>query len=258
MRPAQSAVRLARTVETVSYANCWNLKCTNLIPLSGPAKGYIEALEHRLHETESLLLNLLAQIPDSQLSASVQGSQDRSSRHRNSGSPPQTYSSSSSRLGKRGTDYWKKFPLHTVQDIRDWQNDCLSNEGDGSTRHSLGPEAVKRPSASQSEYQPETVSPKDQMTEFQGYREMPTLPRMHQIEIPNSPIDAGSSPAKVAYGSGFDGEARENRPRMDPVFEAIQYQRARAEAVHEFPSMQKPSLWRGAPSEELYAVYTMA
>ncbi|GJP94632.1 transcriptional regulator family: Fungal Specific TF [Aspergillus niger] len=214
----------------------------------GPAKGYIEALEHRLHETESLLLNLLAQIPDSQLSASVQGRQDRSSRHRNSGSPPQTYSSSSSRLGKRGTDYWKRFPLHTVQDIRDWQNDCLSNDGDGSTRHSSGPEAVKRPSASQSEYQPETVSPKDQMPEFQGYRDMPTLPRIHQIEIPNSPIDAGSSPAKVAYGSGFDGEARENRPRMDPVFEAIQYQRARAEAVHEFPGMQKPSLWRGAPS----------
>lgn len=219
---------------------------SKLIRLSGPAKGYIEALEHRLHETESLLLNLLAQIPDSQLSASVQGREDRSSRHRNSGSPPQTYSSSS-RLGKRGTDYWKKFPLHTVQEIRDWQNDCLSNEGDGSSRHSSGPEAVERPAVSHPEYQPETESPRDQMPEFQGYREMPTLPRIHQIDVPNSPMDAGLSPAKVPYSSALDGEARENRPRMDPVFEAIQYQRARAEAVHEFPSLQKPSLWRGAP-----------
>ncbi|GKZ19011.1 hypothetical protein AbraIFM66951_010272 [Aspergillus brasiliensis] len=218
-----------------------------LTPLSGPAKGYIEALEHRLHETESLLLNLLAQIPDSQLSATVQGRQDRSSRHRNSGSPPQTYSSSS-RPGKRGTDYWKKFPLHTVQEIRDWQNDCLSNGGDGSPRHSLGPEVVKHSSVSHSEYQPETRSPKDQVPEFSGYRELPTLPRIYQIEIPNSPADAGLSPAKVAYSNGLDGEARENRPRMDPVFEAIQYQRARAEAVHEFSNIQKPSLWRGAPS----------
>ncbi|OOF97198.1 hypothetical protein ASPCADRAFT_206020 [Aspergillus carbonarius ITEM 5010] len=158
--------------------------------------------------------------------------------------------SPSSRFGKRGTDYWKKFPLHTVQDIRDWQNDCLTNGGNASAPRFSGPDGVRRPSVPLSQYQPEIEFRREHASEFQEHREAPKLPRIHQIEIPNSPEDAGVSPAKVVHSPGLDNEIRESRPRIDPVFEAIQYQRAQAEAVHELSSgvQQKPSLWRGAPS----------
>ncbi|RAL00388.1 Zn(II)2Cys6 transcription factor domain-containing protein [Aspergillus ibericus CBS 121593] len=214
----------------------------------GPAKGYIEALEHRLHETERLLLKLLAEIPDAQLSATIQETHDHPRSQRNSNSPTHMYSPSP-RFGKRGTDYWKKFPLHSVQNIRDWQNDCLSNGGNASAPRSSGADVVKRSSVPLARYPPEMESPRDHVSEFPEHREAPTLPRIHQIEMSNSPED-GVTPAKLVHSPGLNEEARESRPRIDPVFEAIQYQRARAEAVHEFSSsvQQKPSLWRGAPS----------
>ncbi|KAL4780911.1 hypothetical protein BJX76DRAFT_32194 [Aspergillus varians] len=71
----------------------------------GPAKGYIETLERRLQETENLLLGLLDQVSDSQLSEIP-------------------HPTAQLRSGKRGSEYWKMFPLRSVQDIRSWQEDC--------------------------------------------------------------------------------------------------------------------------------------
>ncbi|KAL2835308.1 hypothetical protein BJY01DRAFT_252774 [Aspergillus pseudoustus] len=73
----------------------------------GPAKGYIDALEHRLQETEGLLLGLLEQVSDSKLSSSI------------------THITVQPRPGKRGSEYWKRFPLRSVEDIRSWQEDAL-------------------------------------------------------------------------------------------------------------------------------------
>ncbi|OJJ60101.1 hypothetical protein ASPSYDRAFT_88983 [Aspergillus sydowii CBS 593.65] len=71
----------------------------------GPAKGYIESLERRLHDTENVLLGLLEQVTDSQLA----------------GIPHPT---AQLRSGKRGSEYWGSFPLRSVQEIRSWQEDC--------------------------------------------------------------------------------------------------------------------------------------
>ncbi|KAL2822602.1 hypothetical protein BJX63DRAFT_427163 [Aspergillus granulosus] len=75
--------------------------------VGGPAKGYIEALEHRLHETEGLLLGLLEQVSDSQISSSI------------------PHVPTQSRSGKRGSEYWKRFPLRSVEGVRSWQEDAL-------------------------------------------------------------------------------------------------------------------------------------
>ncbi|RDW93504.1 Zn(II)2Cys6 transcription factor domain-containing protein [Aspergillus mulundensis] len=75
----------------------------------GPAKGYFEALERRLQETENLLLGLLHQVSDAQLSDAIPVPHH--------GSPAQL------RLSKRGSEHWKLFPLRSVQEIRAWQAD---------------------------------------------------------------------------------------------------------------------------------------
>ncbi|KAE8147856.1 hypothetical protein BDV25DRAFT_142334 [Aspergillus avenaceus] len=96
----------------------------------GPAKGYIEALEHRLHETENVLLRVLAQASDSQLSAALVGErQMRSDEY-----------SPFLRAGKRGAEYWKEFPLDTVSSVRRWQRDC-SGFGGGASGRDVGVDA---------------------------------------------------------------------------------------------------------------------
>jgi len=97
-------LRLARAAEAVFYYLTTS-KSPNANPNRGPAKGYIEALERRLHETENILLGLLEQVSDSQLA----------------GIPHPT---AQLRSGKRGTEYWGLFPLRSVQEIRSWQEDC--------------------------------------------------------------------------------------------------------------------------------------
>lgn len=89
----------------------------------GPAKGYIEGLEHRLHEAESLLLQVLPYVSTDQLQTAttrliydemeeeVRGSPGRR------GSPPLLNK-------KTGIDYWEAFPLKSASDIRRWQSDC--------------------------------------------------------------------------------------------------------------------------------------
>ncbi|KAL3478057.1 hypothetical protein BJX99DRAFT_114064 [Aspergillus californicus] len=85
----------------------------------GPAKGYIETLEHRLQQTEALLLGLLSQVSDSQLADSAV-------------IPHEPSATEQLRPGKRGTgsEYWKRFPLGSVEEIRSWQRDCQGSTPD--------------------------------------------------------------------------------------------------------------------------------
>lgn len=88
----------------------------------GPAKGYIEGLEHRLHEAESLLLQILPHVSAEQLQtattalASHDEDSDRHSPDRRS-SPPILNK-------KTGIDYWDTFPLTSAESIKLWQQDC--------------------------------------------------------------------------------------------------------------------------------------
>ncbi|THC99412.1 hypothetical protein EYZ11_001136 [Aspergillus tanneri] len=95
----------------------------------GPAKGYIEALEHRLHETETVLLKVLSDISDEKLSKIIV--QDKSSR--TSGDRNHPRYPPFPRQDKRGAEYWKRFPLDTAQGIRRWQHDHLNDETSDST-----------------------------------------------------------------------------------------------------------------------------
>ncbi|KAJ9661002.1 hypothetical protein H2198_002161 [Neophaeococcomyces mojaviensis] len=92
----------------------------------GPAKGYIEGLENRLHDAESLLLQLLPLVSTEQLQAATTSLSDhdydesgRASPDRR-GSPPVLNK-------KTGIDYWDNFPLTSVAGIRRWQQDCEAN-----------------------------------------------------------------------------------------------------------------------------------
>ncbi|KAJ5601323.1 hypothetical protein N7510_010857 [Penicillium lagena] len=90
----------------------------------GPAKGYIENLEHRLQVTESVLLKLLSQASDQQLLAALPS--DRTTRlGRKRAYMP------FSRLSKEGMDYWSDYPLDTPYNIRQWQQACIGHEAAG-------------------------------------------------------------------------------------------------------------------------------
>lgn len=94
---------------------------------SGPAKGYIEGLEHRLHEAETLLLQVLPLIPSDQLASAASAANDVSQHGVSRDSPdrPNNNRSSPPVLNKKtGIDYWENFPLDSVDNIRRWQADC--------------------------------------------------------------------------------------------------------------------------------------
>ncbi|KIW92794.1 uncharacterized protein Z519_06643 [Cladophialophora bantiana CBS 173.52] len=108
--------------------------------LRGPAKGYIEGLEHRLHEAESLLLALLPIISTEQLKCATDSLSSSPSttnlnilglKTRDSPSPgPHPLRSSPPVLNKKtGIEYWESFPLDTVENIRKWQEDCALHSG---------------------------------------------------------------------------------------------------------------------------------
>ncbi|KAK5211364.1 hypothetical protein LTR41_002824 [Exophiala xenobiotica] len=99
----------------------------------GPAKGYIEGLEHRLHEAESLLLALLPVITTEQLDCATDSlgftpspANTHGVKARDSQSPrPQNVRRTPPNLNKKtGIEYWDSFPLDTVENIRKWQEDC--------------------------------------------------------------------------------------------------------------------------------------
>jgi len=92
----------------------------------GPAKGYIEGLESRLHEAESLLLQVLPLISAEQLhvATSVLANSEKEEAERASAD----HRSSPPMLNKKtGIDYWDNFPLTSVNSIRRWQQDCEVN-----------------------------------------------------------------------------------------------------------------------------------
>ncbi|KAL4982256.1 hypothetical protein BDW68DRAFT_61924 [Aspergillus falconensis] len=95
----------------------------------GPAKGYIEALERRLQETESILLGLLEQVSDSQLAESILG--------------PHYDLPAQPRSAKRGSEHWKLFPLRSVQEIRAWQEDCQRSVPEGAFTSTSTPQVAQ-------------------------------------------------------------------------------------------------------------------
>ena len=90
----------------------------------GPAKGYVEALEHRLQVTEGVLLRLLSQVSDPALSHIFP--EDSLLGDTGTGYAPLA------RLEKKGVEEWSQFPLDSAQNIRKWQRVCTDQGSNGS------------------------------------------------------------------------------------------------------------------------------
>jgi hypothetical protein len=90
--------------------------CQHLL-YRGPAKGYIEGLEHRLRETESLLLQLLPAVTEDYLEAVITDHE---------GSPARSTTTLRRPIlnNKTGVEYWEQYPLDSPESIRRWQQDC--------------------------------------------------------------------------------------------------------------------------------------
>ncbi|KAL4789481.1 hypothetical protein BDV19DRAFT_383089 [Aspergillus venezuelensis] len=90
----------------------------------GPAKGYIESLERRLQETESLLLGLLEQVSDTQL---AEGISHPSAQLRSTTSATPNVKRGSTSTG--GSEHWRLFPLRSVSEVRAWQEERMRPTG---------------------------------------------------------------------------------------------------------------------------------
>ncbi|KAL4752388.1 hypothetical protein BDW72DRAFT_72664 [Aspergillus terricola var. indicus] len=142
----------------------------------GPAKGYIESLERRLQETEGLLLGLLEQVSDSQLAESIP--------------VPHHDPSAQLRSSKRGSEFWKLFPLKSVQEIRAWQEDRQRSVPEGASTSAPTPQLAQgdvstpatggEPGFEQASLQIQQESPGPQ-TSLSTWRGAPSVNFQHQF-----------------------------------------------------------------------------
>ncbi|KAL6234021.1 hypothetical protein BDW75DRAFT_241494 [Aspergillus navahoensis] len=140
----------------------------------GPAKGYIEALERRLQETESLLLGLLEQVSDSQLEESI---------------PVSHYDSPAQlRSAKRGSEHWRLFPLRSVREIRAWQEDCQRSVLEGASTSTTTPQDA------QGKVSPPAVG------EEPGIQQARSQARQESLKPQPSIIVVGAGPSGLLLG----------------------------------------------------------
>lgn len=114
----------------------------SLTPLtcpSGPAKGYIEGLEHRLHEAETLLLQLLPLVSSDQLASAANAANSTTNGMTRDSPDHMNNRSSPPALNKKtGIEYWENFPLDSVDNIRRWQQDCALHSHFKDEHHRAG------------------------------------------------------------------------------------------------------------------------
>ena len=176
---------------------------TQYVSFRGPAKGYIEGLEHRLHEAETLLLQLLPTVTPQQLESATAG---LSSTHANSRDSPDQYGRSSPPMlnKKTGIEYWDTFPLATVENIRRWQQDCalhsqFRDDLAGSSRNGSRPNSIdiSRENAAPPSRKPNTVP---------QYRSMSSdsYTATSQSEYMNAQPQTHAMYTGQSYGQGYD------------------------------------------------------
>ncbi|EAW23351.1 uncharacterized protein NFIA_020590 [Aspergillus fischeri NRRL 181] len=203
----------------------------------GPAKGYIEALEHRLHETEQMLLRLLAHMTDEQLSTALERDQ-----------------SPFLRSGKNDAQYWRQYPLRTARDLRKWQQDCLAE-----TRVAGLPM-----------FSPSRRIDASAQSKVEADENSPVAPESQQIEeqpVPHSEQDTGAREEelrstqaihgkdmnqRVAWENGYDScnELRKSSTAMGFMFIPSSLESTRLEDTQSLhaDTPPGPNLWSGAPS----------
>jgi hypothetical protein len=201
-----------------------------LISNSGPAKGYVEALEQRLHETEDVLLKVVSQLNQAQLASMLStqksfstddGSQDKRKSTRVTLLPSR----------KRGVEYWKSFPLRDAESIQRWQQDYYRNRSNSSPNlhseddHSLSQSIRPEPSTGDVNYDFASV---DNCSNLQSSRD-DTLPMNLERDQTLAPI------------VGDNLRSRPLRPRATRVLSSRKQDES---------SISQLSSWKAAPSKE--------
>ncbi|KAE8374045.1 hypothetical protein BDV26DRAFT_52934 [Aspergillus bertholletiae] len=225
----------------------------------GPAKGYIESLEHRLHETETVLLKVLSRISDTQLSTSI----NQDEQHRTRSSIGDSLYSPFPRLGKRGADYWKRFPLDTAHNVREWQYDCLSHRRSAPVNQDLDPSSPGSPDNNSTllslrvGHTEETIVGPNKQREPREYPSSDKSPsgvptdRREENNRSLSPGPVSQSTRHAFTGLGtlrleepFRSIQKDTGPRAGSHM--AQPQLEAAEGLDSTP--QEPNIWSGAPS----------
>ncbi|CAI7569926.1 unnamed protein product [Penicillium pancosmium] len=216
----------------------------------GPAKGHVEALEHRLQVTEGVLFRLLSQVSDAQLSNAFprEGaiSQDGTG----------TYMPLA-RLDRRGIDEWAQFPLDNAQNIREWQHlltgqsavdsGTLSSKADQSPVHRHQDSGVKRKhqESGENRYQ-DTISEQDYLPMVSTGI---SLPHQRHEQPLLSPVTA--RPHLDQYWLSFEAATRksqiENKADFSGPLDLPTEGQGPIESQAVEP-VQISSNWEGAPS----------
>ncbi|RHZ59394.1 uncharacterized protein CDV56_103964 [Aspergillus thermomutatus] len=219
----------------------------------GPAKGYIEALEHRLHETEHVLLKLLAQMTDEQLSVAVERDQSLSQPRY----PPFL------RFGKNDAQYWRRYPLRTARELREWQQDCLNIEKLSSAETGVdGPPRTSPSRRTEFSGQSEVEADENSSVAYESQQiEQLSVPNFEQVtSTPEVGVARESAPVIhgngmnqwVARKNGYDSpnELKRSPTAMGFIYVPSSLERTQLEDTQPLHASTPPgpSLWSEAPS----------
>lgn len=187
-----------------------------------------------------MLLKVLSQIPDAQLASTL--ARDQS--NRGGGYSPFP------RLGKRGAEYWRRFPLDTASNVRDWQQDCSSQ---------------KRPDPIDWEtdrVQPESCMSSPQHAPKQDSEQAPTGydgRRESSLEIESRnpalevspgamhPTHATSPPLHLQQDASISQQQLRGRKRSANEAASLSHHSPNQRPTDHQNTSQEPSSWTGAP-----------
>jgi predicted RNA-binding protein with RPS1 domain len=201
------------------------LKIAMLTRISGPAKGYVEALEQRLHETEDVLFKVVSQLNQAQL-ASMLSTQNSFSTDDESQEKIKTTRVTLLPSRKQGVEYWKSFPLRDAESIQRWQQDCHRNRSDFSlNQHDEDDYSLSQPVGRASSTGDASVQ---NHSSLESSRDN-TLPMNFERDQASAPI------------AGNDLGSRPLRPRES---------RARSSRKQDESNISQLSSWKAAPSKE--------
>ncbi|PKX89546.1 uncharacterized protein P174DRAFT_300697 [Aspergillus novofumigatus IBT 16806] len=202
----------------------------------GPAKGYIEALEHRLHETEQTLLRLLAHMNDEQLSTALERGQ-----------------SPFLRSGKNDAQYWRRYPLRTARDLRKWQQDCSAETRVAGLAVTSPSRRTDAPARSEVDADENGPASERQQTELQPVPPYEQATSACELGLESTQAVHGKDMnQRVAWGNGYDSsnESRKPSTAMGYMYIPSSLESTRVEDTQSLHAGTPPgpSLWSEAPS----------
>ncbi|KAJ6036444.1 hypothetical protein N7540_000723 [Penicillium herquei] len=197
--PKLQEKRPSRITAACSTCRSRKQKCSGE---KGPAKGYVENLEHRLQVTEGVLLKLLTNVvSDAQLQTVFP---ELTGQKRQAGLAYAPLE----RLEKRGIEYWAQYPLDSAENIREWSEACTGHE--------------TRPPSSQPVHEPD-ISPieSQQLAGTKRKAEMDTENQILSQELGILPAGLKQLTNKKRYSSSVSTAPpaqREEPPRSSEMF----------------------------------------